>query len=252
MPVIVRMTTHVCHAKEKVAFDGWYPQAPDDTPRFDAANGPYIPIAAEAVFPMKRRALARLGPGRALGRPEGLVPAGEPRQSAAGGDHRRAALSVAPRCGSGGRRPARHPQTRCGAPAAQGPDRGILSKPTGRSRFSKNSTTCSSSRSRPWPSTTRSTAPSPERPRPKTWIGEYTPDRVDTLLRRLWPEMLPRRPAAVAGAAPPTPGRPAQMCPGCGHRSAFHAIRQALAADDITVADIGCHTLGFLPPYRVG
>jgi indolepyruvate ferredoxin oxidoreductase alpha subunit len=42
------------------------------------------------------------------------------------------------------------------------------------------------------------------------------------------------------------------MCPGCGHRSAFHAIKQALAETDITVADIGCHTLGFLPPYNMG
>jgi indolepyruvate ferredoxin oxidoreductase alpha subunit len=46
--------------------------------------------------------------------------------------------------------------------------------------------------------------------------------------------------------------RPAQLCPGCGHRSAFHAIKKALAKDDITVADIGCHTLGHLPPYRMG
>ena len=42
------------------------------------------------------------------------------------------------------------------------------------------------------------------------------------------------------------------MCPGCGHRSAFHAIRTALAPEDITVADIGCHTLGYLPPYQMG
>jgi indolepyruvate ferredoxin oxidoreductase alpha subunit len=42
------------------------------------------------------------------------------------------------------------------------------------------------------------------------------------------------------------------MCPGCGHRSAFHAIKKAIEDTDITVADIGCHTLGFLPPYQVG
>ncbi|MEJ2041522.1 MAG: thiamine pyrophosphate-dependent enzyme, partial [Desulfosarcinaceae bacterium] len=48
------------------------------------------------------------------------------------------------------------------------------------------------------------------------------------------------------------PARPAQLCPGCGHRSAFYAIKQALADSDITVADIGCHTLGYLPPYNLG
>jgi indolepyruvate ferredoxin oxidoreductase alpha subunit len=48
------------------------------------------------------------------------------------------------------------------------------------------------------------------------------------------------------------PPRPPQLCPGCGHRSAFHAVKKALAATDITVADIGCHSLGFLPPYQMG
>ncbi len=42
------------------------------------------------------------------------------------------------------------------------------------------------------------------------------------------------------------------MCPGCGHRSAFHAVKKVIAKGTITVADIGCHTLGSLPPYRMG
>jgi indolepyruvate ferredoxin oxidoreductase alpha subunit len=45
MPVILRLTTHVCHAKQRVAFGPWKPGTqPDETPRFDPANGPYIPI----------------------------------------------------------------------------------------------------------------------------------------------------------------------------------------------------------------
>ena len=64
-------------------------------------------------------------------------------------------------------------------------------------------------------------------------------------------DLLPER-EERAGDRPPAPERLAQMCPGCGHRSAFHAIKQALDETDITVADIGCHTLGYLPPYRVG
>jgi indolepyruvate ferredoxin oxidoreductase alpha subunit len=62
--------------------------------------------------------------------------------------------------------------------------------------------------------------------------------------------MIPPPPkGATEDHAPP---RLAQLCPGCGHRSAFHAIKQALAETDITVADIGCHTLGFQPPYHMG
>lgn len=59
MPVILRLTTHVCHAKERVQFGAWQPVEPDNTPRFDPKNGPYIPITTEG-FPMKRRALRNL------------------------------------------------------------------------------------------------------------------------------------------------------------------------------------------------
>jgi len=59
--------------------------------------------------------------------------------------------------------------------------------------------------------------------------------------------------AAVPAAADTgIPARPPQMCPGCGHRSAFHAIGKALDDNDITVADIGCHTLGYQTPYNIG
>jgi indolepyruvate ferredoxin oxidoreductase alpha subunit len=85
---------------------------------------------------------------------------------------------------------------------------------------------------------------------PEDWIGEYTPDKVRQVLCVTWPDMVQPAPAAQAGD--PAPHRPPQMCPGCGHRSAFHAVKQALAPTDITVADIGCHTLGFLPPYEMG
>jgi len=59
MPVILRLTTHVCHAKEKVVFSGWEPKQIDNTPMFDIKNGPYIPLTSE-VFPKKRRALENL------------------------------------------------------------------------------------------------------------------------------------------------------------------------------------------------
>ncbi len=86
--------------------------------------------------------------------------------------------------------------------------------------------------------------------RPEDWIGEYTPDKVRHVLSATWPDMVQAAPTLEA--EDPAPHRPPQMCPGCGHRSAFHAIKQALAPTDITVADIGCHTLGFLPPYEMG
>jgi len=83
------------------------------------------------------------------------------------------------------------------------------------------------------------------------WIGEYTPDKTAAVMAAVWPDFVPD----PAPAAPPgirVPERSPQLCPGCGHRSAFFAVRQALSQDDITVADIGCHTLGYLPPFEIG
>ncbi len=44
-------------------------------------------------------------------------------------------------------------------------------------------------------------------------------------------------------SAPAARGRRPTLCPGCGHRSAFYAIRQALP-EGIYPSDIGCYTLG--------
>lgn len=82
------------------------------------------------------------------------------------------------------------------------------------------------------------------------WIGEYTPDKVYDVLRKCWPDLLTEKNQNhLKGHVSP---RPAQMCPGCGHRSAFYAIKKALSKENITVADIGCHTLGSFPPYNMG
>ncbi|MCF6247518.1 MAG: indolepyruvate ferredoxin oxidoreductase subunit alpha [Desulfobacula sp.] len=83
------------------------------------------------------------------------------------------------------------------------------------------------------------------------YIGEYTPDRTMATLARTWPDMvkMPENKGVFPFEVPP---RPAQMCPGCGHRSAFSAIKNALDKEDVTVADIGCHTLGYMPPYNIG
>jgi indolepyruvate ferredoxin oxidoreductase, alpha subunit len=41
------------------------------------------------------------------------------------------------------------------------------------------------------------------------------------------------------------PGRPPSMCPGCPHRGVFFTLKQLKA---YVVGDIGCYTLGFMPP----
>jgi indolepyruvate ferredoxin oxidoreductase alpha subunit len=43
------------------------------------------------------------------------------------------------------------------------------------------------------------------------------------------------------------PGKPPALCPGCGHRSVFSSLHNLGC---IVPGDIGCYTLGVLPPYE--
>ncbi len=46
------------------------------------------------------------------------------------------------------------------------------------------------------------------------------------------------------------PPRPPSLCPACPHRNSFYAIRKATHARGIYPSDIGCYTLGVLPPLQ--
>ena len=82
-------------------------------------------------------------------------------------------------------------------------------------------------------------------------ISEYTPTRcVRILAGRLGrePPLRSIRPAI------PVPARSPQLCPGCGHRTAFYAAKAALGEgkEAFSMADIGCYSLGYLPPFNLG
>ncbi|MFZ5632476.1 MAG: indolepyruvate ferredoxin oxidoreductase subunit alpha [Bacillota bacterium] len=74
--------------------------------------------------------------------------------------------------------------------------------------------------------------------------GELSPEKV-------------RRSAVKAGlidappgegqavSVPPLPARPPMLCPGCAHRGIFYALQRVRA---VVMGDIGCYTLGALPP----
>ena len=46
------------------------------------------------------------------------------------------------------------------------------------------------------------------------------------------------------------PPRPPSLCPACPHRNSFYAIKKATRARGIYPSDIGCYTLGVLPPLQ--
>jgi len=50
---------------------------------------------------------------------------------------------------------------------------------------------------------------------------------------------------------PALPGRPPNLCAGCPHRATYYAVKKAFGPDAINPSDIGCYTLGFLPPISM-
>jgi indolepyruvate ferredoxin oxidoreductase alpha subunit len=52
---------------------------------------------------------------------------------------------------------------------------------------------------------------------------------------------------------PQIPMRPPNLCSGCSHRATFYEVKKAAKdMDVICPTDIGCYTLGFLPPLNMG
>lgn len=74
--------------------------------------------------------------------------------------------------------------------------------------------------------------------------GELTPDSVRAALGLPAHEEYP--------ASQVTVPRPPALCQGCGHRDVYTALNQTLAEypDYKVFSDIGCYTLGALPPFR--
>ena len=52
---------------------------------------------------------------------------------------------------------------------------------------------------------------------------------------------------------PEIPARPPNLCAGCSHRATYYAVKKAAEGmETIYPTDIGCYTLGFLPPLGMG
>ncbi|MCK4987852.1 MAG: indolepyruvate ferredoxin oxidoreductase subunit alpha, partial [Desulfobacterales bacterium] len=237
------------HAKEKVRFQNWVPQTLDRTPHFDAKNGPYIPIAAD-VFPMKRLALKRLETVKAYAdqsplnrvvdhgnKNRGIITMGLPFLSLMDVLEKTKEKPDILKLGVVYPIPKKvikaFLETHKEVKIIEELDNFIEKEIKLLAYDNQFSTKIIGKIDQ------------------EDWIGEYTPDKVYEVLEKTWTDLLPAQ-RKVGSDIFEVPDRPAQMCPGCGHRSAFHAIKKATKDTDITVADIGCHTLGFLPPYHVG
>jgi indolepyruvate ferredoxin oxidoreductase alpha subunit len=50
---------------------------------------------------------------------------------------------------------------------------------------------------------------------------------------------------------PALPARPPNLCAGCPHRATYYAVKEVYGADAVNPNDIGCYTLGLLPPISM-
>ncbi|WP_206076326.1 thiamine pyrophosphate-dependent enzyme [Marinitoga lauensis] len=248
MPVILRLTTHVCHAKEKIKFGKLKIEDYDYSPKFDHLNAPHIPIAERALN-MKRIALKKLEDFKKISnesrfneyidngnKKKGIIVSGLPYLSLLDVlEYANEKIDIL-KIGIVNPLPKKkiieflktHEEVKILEELddvmekdikAIAYDNNIKTKIIGKEDI-------------------------------EDWIGEYKPDKVYTILKRTWPDLLQEIEINIPTVK--LNPRPPQLCPGCGHRSAFHAIKYALKETDITVADIGCHTLGFLEPYKMG
>jgi len=248
-PVILRLTTHVCHAKEKVQFNSWNPITYDFAPKFNTANGPYVAITKIALE-MKKRALNKLQlienfannyPLNKLNdninNDKGIITFGAPY------------LSLLDVLQSAHVKPdilklaiiyplprkliadflRKHKQVKVLEELDNLLEKDVkviaYEEKIDCKIIGKNDLA--------------------------DFIGEYTPDKVYEVLYKTWPEILEPLPT-LSNTEQEAPARPPQLCPGCGHRPVFAALRKSLPNHAITVGDIGCHTLGFLQPYEMG
>ncbi|MEA2070910.1 MAG: thiamine pyrophosphate-dependent enzyme [Asgard group archaeon] len=81
-------------------------------------------------------------------------------------------------------------------------------------------------------------------------ISEYTPSRLVEIFAKLLD--IPN-PITIIKPSLDVPSRSPVLCPGCGHRTSFHAAKIVMdKLEGHSTADIGCYSLGYLPPHEQG
>jgi indolepyruvate ferredoxin oxidoreductase alpha subunit len=82
-----------------------------------------------------------------------------------------------------------------------------------------------------------------------TRIGEYSTQSVNRSVHSYLDLPVPE--VRLCHQEANLPSRPPNLCAGCGHRAVYYAARKVFGDEAIYATDIGCYTLGFLPPLRM-
>ncbi|HVO84850.1 MAG TPA: indolepyruvate ferredoxin oxidoreductase subunit alpha [Syntrophobacteria bacterium] len=77
---------------------------------------------------------------------------------------------------------------------------------------------------------------------------EFDPGQVRAAMARFF--RLEYQPPRIEGG-PELPPRPPNLCAGCPHRATYYAVKQAIGDRALFPTDIGCYTLGVLPPLQI-
>ena len=84
-------------------------------------------------------------------------------------------------------------------------------------------------------------------------LYEFNPAQVRQILATYFGVAYTPLHALDLSDIPDIPQRPPNLCAGCSHRATFYAVKKAAEGmDTICPTDIGCYTLGFLPPLSMG
>ncbi|RLC24345.1 MAG: indolepyruvate ferredoxin oxidoreductase subunit alpha, partial [Deltaproteobacteria bacterium] len=82
-------------------------------------------------------------------------------------------------------------------------------------------------------------------------LYEYDPGMVRGAIAEYFGiEYAVPEPVDMSGT-PELPGRPPNLCAGCPHRATYFAVKQVYGTEAICANDIGCYTLGVLPPLSM-
>ncbi|THB78836.1 MAG: indolepyruvate ferredoxin oxidoreductase subunit alpha [Desulfobacteraceae bacterium] len=84
-------------------------------------------------------------------------------------------------------------------------------------------------------------------------LYEYDPAMVRKTVAGYFELPLDTKTPVDVSNVPEIPQRPPNLCSGCSHRATFYEVQAAAKDMDIICpTDIGCYTLGFLPPLSTG
>jgi indolepyruvate ferredoxin oxidoreductase alpha subunit len=82
-----------------------------------------------------------------------------------------------------------------------------------------------------------------------TRLYEYNPAQVKQCIAKYFDMPYTPPPTPDLTDVPEVPQRPPTLCAGCSHRATYHEVKKATEGmDTIFPSDIGCYTLGLLPP----